>query len=182
MLFFCKVNSQFCTPYCTNLRQYSTRLKRGGAHDNAQIPNLQLHSSVAVATCRKTFFPQFVLLQYKAKPYLAFQNLRCHHKILGCHFDTHKRLKKTLASTLTWKYELKPGSTSVCGVKVTEPWATFNTPDISFRLAPQPSLPIHTNSPITSARSTAWNKNNSRNLFLVFCLKKLTSVQDFFKS
>ena len=32
---------QFRTPYCTNLRQCSKRPKRSGAHDNAQIPNLQ---------------------------------------------------------------------------------------------------------------------------------------------
>ena len=36
-----KVLSQFRTPHCTNLRQYSNSPKRGGAHDNAQIPNLQ---------------------------------------------------------------------------------------------------------------------------------------------
>jgi len=36
-----KVLSQFRTPYCTNLRQESNRLKRGGAHDNVQIPYLQ---------------------------------------------------------------------------------------------------------------------------------------------
>ena len=36
-----KVLSQFNTPYCTNLRQCSKRPKRSGAHDNAQIPNLQ---------------------------------------------------------------------------------------------------------------------------------------------
>jgi len=29
-----------------------------------------------------------------AKPYLGFQNLGFHCKILGCHFDTQKRLKK----------------------------------------------------------------------------------------
>ena len=95
-VFFCKTFSQFCTPYCTNLRQYSKRPKRGGAHDNAQIPNLQLQPSVAVAMCRKTCFPQFVFLQYKVKPYLGFQNLGCHCKILGCHFDIQIRLKKAL--------------------------------------------------------------------------------------
>jgi len=36
-----KVLSQFRTPYCTNLRQYSKRRKEGGAHDNAQTPSLQ---------------------------------------------------------------------------------------------------------------------------------------------
>jgi len=36
-----KVLSQFCTPYCTNLRQYSNRPKRGGADDNTQIPYSQ---------------------------------------------------------------------------------------------------------------------------------------------
>jgi len=85
-----KMFSLFCTPYCTNLRPYSKRPKRCGAHDNAQIPNLHLQPSVAVAMCRKTCFPQFILLQYKAKPYLSFQNLGCHCKILGCHFDTLK--------------------------------------------------------------------------------------------
>ena len=104
-----KVLSQFRTPYCTNLVQYSKRPKGSGAHDNAQIPNLQfslptsapenclpitLQPSVAISTCRKTCLSQFVLLQYKAKPYLGFQNLGCHCKILGCHFDTQKDLKK----------------------------------------------------------------------------------------
>ena len=56
--------------------------------------NCRLQPSVAVATCRRTCFLQFVLLQYKAKLYLGFQNLGCHCKILGCHFDTQKRLKK----------------------------------------------------------------------------------------
>ena len=37
-----KVPLQFRSPYYTNLRQYCKRPKRGGAHDNAQIPNLQL--------------------------------------------------------------------------------------------------------------------------------------------
>jgi len=32
----------------------------------------------------------------KSKTYLGFQKLGCHSKILGCHFDTLKRLKKTL--------------------------------------------------------------------------------------
>jgi len=40
-----------------------------------------------------TCFPQIVLLQYKAMPYLGFQNLGCHCRNLGCHFDTSKRLK-----------------------------------------------------------------------------------------
>ena len=55
-----------------------------------------LRPSVAIATCRKTCFPQIVLVQNKAKPYLGFQNVRCHFKILGCHFDTQKRLKKSV--------------------------------------------------------------------------------------
>jgi len=56
-----------------------------------------LEPSVAIAMCRKTCFPpQIVLLQYKAKPYPGFQNLECHCKIIGCHFDTQKRLKKSL--------------------------------------------------------------------------------------
>ena len=101
-----KVFSQFRTTYCTNLRKESNRPKRGGPHGKAQIPHLAYNfrsqilcqkitsqPSVAIATCRKTCFRQIVLLQYKAKPY---QNLGCHCKILGCHFDTHKRLKITL--------------------------------------------------------------------------------------
>ena len=82
---------------------------RSGAHDYAQIPNLQfslptfvpencrpvtLQLSVAIAKFRKTCLSQIVLLQYKAKPYLRFQNLGCHYKILWCSFDTQKRLKK----------------------------------------------------------------------------------------
>jgi len=39
------------------------------------------------------------LLQYKTKPQLGFQNLRCHCKILGCQFDTQKRLKKHWCKT-----------------------------------------------------------------------------------
>jgi len=31
---------------------------------------------------------------YKARPYLGFHNLGFHFKILGCHFDSLKRLKK----------------------------------------------------------------------------------------
>jgi len=55
---------------------------------------ITLQPSVAIAMCRKACFPQIVLLQYKAKPHLGFQNLGCHFKILRCHFDTQKRLKK----------------------------------------------------------------------------------------
>jgi len=49
---------------------------------------------------QENMLSQFVFLQYKAKPYLGFQNLGCHYKILGCHFDTQKRLKKTLPSDI----------------------------------------------------------------------------------
>ena len=52
-----------------------------------------LQPSVAIARCRKTCFPQIVLLQGKVKPYLSLQNLVCHCKILRWHFDTQKRLK-----------------------------------------------------------------------------------------
>jgi len=55
---------------------------------------ITLQPSVAIPKCRKTCFPQIVVLQYKTKPDLGFQNLGCHCKILGCHFDTQKRLKK----------------------------------------------------------------------------------------
>ena len=50
-----------------------------------------LQPSVVIDASRKTCLSQIVLLQCKAKPYLGFQNL-------GCHFDTHKRLKKTLVN------------------------------------------------------------------------------------
>ena len=43
---------------------------------------------------RKTCLSQILLLQYKANPYFGFQDLGCHCKILGCHFDTQKRLEK----------------------------------------------------------------------------------------
>ena len=64
-------------------------------------PTPLIASHVAIITCRKTYFPQIVLPQFKAKPYLlGFQNLGCHCKILGCHFDTQKRLKETLFQVL----------------------------------------------------------------------------------
>ena len=79
---------------------------------------MQLQLSIATATCRKTCLSQIVLLQYKAKPYLGFQNLGCHCKILGCHFDTHKRLKKTLvwifcARNLVFCFSFRHSVTSV---------------------------------------------------------------------
>ena len=55
---------------------------------------IALRPSVTIATCRKTCSPQIVLLQHKVKSYLGFQNLGCHCKILGCHFDTQKQLKQ----------------------------------------------------------------------------------------
>jgi len=94
-----KVLLQFRTTYCTNLRQYSKRPKRSSAHNNAQIPSLQVslptsapencvdlqHCSrllqITIPTCRKTCLSQIVSLKYKANPYFGFQNL-------GCHFDT----------------------------------------------------------------------------------------------
>ena len=63
-----------------------------------------MQPSVAKATCRKTCLSQIILLQYKAKPYLGFQNLGRHSKILGCHFDTQKRLEKTLSYALKVSY------------------------------------------------------------------------------
>ena len=58
---------------------------------------ITLQPSVAMARCRKTCLSEIVLLQYKAKLYLGFKNLRCHCKMLGCHFESQKRFKKTLA-------------------------------------------------------------------------------------
>ena len=56
--------------------------------------DITLQPSVATTTCRKTCFPQIVLIQGKVKPYLGFQKLGCHCKMIGCHFDTQKRQKK----------------------------------------------------------------------------------------
>ena len=83
-----KMLSQFRTPYCINLRQYSKRSKRGGVQWQSTDTILTIFTSsfctrkfcrhitlqpfVAIATCKKTCFPQIVLLQYKAKPYLGF--------------------------------------------------------------------------------------------------------------
>jgi len=45
---------------------------------------------------------QIVSLEYKTKAYLGIQNLGCHYKISGCHFDTQNRLKNTaLVATIT---------------------------------------------------------------------------------
>ena len=52
---------------------------------------MTLQPFVEIAACRKTYFPQIVLLQDKEKPYLGFQKLGCHCKNLRCHFDTQKR-------------------------------------------------------------------------------------------
>ena len=93
-----KVLSQFRIPYCTNLQQYSKRLRWcAWLCTDTKLTILAsnfcawklcrpitLQPSVAIAMCRKTCLSQIVLLRCKAKPYLAF---------LGCHFDTNKRLK-----------------------------------------------------------------------------------------
>jgi len=86
-----KVLSQFRTPYCSNLWQYSNRPRRGGAHDNAQIPYLQcslpilrhkiksalwpitMQPFVAIATCRNTCFPQIVYFNTRRNHNLAFR-------------------------------------------------------------------------------------------------------------
>ena len=104
-----EVLSQFRVSYCTNLRQGSKWLKRwtwqctdtkliiiaSNFWARKSFRPKSWQPSVAIVTFRKTCFPQIILLQYKAKPYLGFQNLGCHCKILGCHFDTQKRLKNT---------------------------------------------------------------------------------------
>jgi len=73
---------------------------------------MTLQPFVEIAACRKTYFPQIVLLQDKEKPYFGFQKLGCHCKNLRCHFDTQKRLKKhflelhphtTLFDTPQWR-------------------------------------------------------------------------------
>ena len=61
---------------------------------------ITLQPSVAIAACRKTYFPQIVLLQRKVKPHLGFQNLGCHCPNLGCHFDTQNWLQKLCNVTL----------------------------------------------------------------------------------
>ena len=98
-----KMLSQFRTPNCPNLRQYSKRQKRcawlctdtklrivaSNFWARKLCRPITLQPSVATATCWKPCVSQIVLLQYKAQPYLGFQNL-------GCHFDTQKRPKKTV--------------------------------------------------------------------------------------
>jgi len=82
------VLSQF-RAYCTNLRQYSNRPKRGDTHDNCTDTILTISASslcarklcrpitlqpIAIDTCKKRCFPQIVLVQYKSKPYVGLQN------------------------------------------------------------------------------------------------------------
>jgi len=82
-----------CTPMCMTMHRYHIISASNLCARELCGPIIASHA--AIATSRKTCFPQIVLLQYKAKPYLlGFQNLGCHCKILGCHFDTQKRLKK----------------------------------------------------------------------------------------
>jgi len=72
---------------------------------------MKLQPSVVIATCRKTYLSQIILLQYKAKPYPDCQNLWCHCKIVGCHFDTKNGLKNTaLAHVFSsgWILDLDP--------------------------------------------------------------------------
>jgi len=51
---------------------------------------------------QENMLSQIVSLEYKTKAYLGIQNLGCHYKISGCHFDTQNRLKNTaLVATIT---------------------------------------------------------------------------------
>jgi len=43
--------------------------------------------NVADVCCNSHVQECMLLLQYKVKPYLGFQNFGCHCKILGCHFE-----------------------------------------------------------------------------------------------
>jgi len=93
------VLSQFRTPYCRNLWQYSKKPKRcawqctdpkltifaSNFCARKLCRPIALQPSVAIATCRKTCSCQIVLLQMQ-----GFQNVGCQ-----CHFDTQNRLKKT---------------------------------------------------------------------------------------
>ena len=116
-----KVLSQFRTPYCTHLWQYSKRPKRGGAHDNVQIPNLQFRFqflrqkivsayNITAVCCnnhvQENMHSSNRFTSIQGKTYLGFQNLGCHCKILGCHFDTQKRLKKTLLNRIRVRFIL----------------------------------------------------------------------------
>jgi len=103
-----KVLSQFRTPYCTKLRHYSKRPKRSGAHDNAQMPNVQFSvptsapencvglCNIAGVCCNSHLLENMLIsnrfTSTQSKSVLGFQNLGCQCKILGCHFDTQKRL------------------------------------------------------------------------------------------
>ena len=133
-----KVFLQFRTSYCANLRQYSSltaeaRRCAWQSTDTIFASNfcarklcrpITLLPSVATATCsRKTCFPQIVLLQYKVKSYLGFQNL-------GCHFDTQKRLKKSTA--VTWSEPFKAMSPYHCDT--TKPISRINIAPVIHNL------------------------------------------------
>ena len=101
---------QFCTPYCTNLRLIVTG--RSGAHDNVNHTyNFRfqlLHQKIVSAynfeaVCchshvQENIFSSNRFSSIQGKPYLGFENLGCHCKILGCHSDTQKQLKKSTDS------------------------------------------------------------------------------------
>ena len=103
----------FHTSCYTNLWQCRNRSKRGGAHNSAQIISVRCHSYnfrfqlprqriVSVhnnAACCNSHVQENMLssnrfTSIQAKPHFGIQNLGCHCKFLGCHFDTQKRLKK----------------------------------------------------------------------------------------
>jgi len=139
----------------------------------------QLHPSVAVATCRKACFPQIVLLQYKAKPYLGFQNLGCHCAILGCHFDTQKRVKNTVlikrnlrnCSFLdhdrdeTWNFQFG-GSQKWASRLVSKPRPRLETPHLETTpaiLQKQISWPAHSHQ-----KTTFWSLSTQEKILRLF--------------
>jgi len=90
---------------------------------------MKLQPSVVIATCRKTYLSQIILLQYKAKPYPDCQNLWCHCKIVGCHFDTKNGLKKHCFSSC-FQFRLDFGFRSA-----TELWAVAESSGVTTGLS-----------------------------------------------
>jgi len=68
-----------------NFRFQLPRQRIVSVHNNAACCNSHVQENMLSSN-------RFTSIQ--AKPHFGFQNLGCHCKFLGCHFDTQKRLKK----------------------------------------------------------------------------------------
>ena len=113
-----KMLSRFRTPYYANLRQYlrgrseAVRMTMHRYHTynfRFQLLRQKIMSSYNIAAvCCNSHVQENMLssnrFTSKAKPHLGFQNLGCHCKILGCHFDTQNGLKNTGSMQLRTSY------------------------------------------------------------------------------